>query len=348
MNCYDLVNSITTKDIIELMTKLGVDRYKETKDAIIFPTICHNIDSSEASLKLYYYKDNKLFYCYTEDGPMSIFRFMEIYYETRQIEYDWFEDIYSMIFSSSVYASGDQSKNNLQDLKEKYERRTVRELPAFNQGVLDVFVKLYPIEWLNDGITKEAMDKFNIKYSISQNKIVIPHYDAKGRLIGIRGRALNDWEVENFGKYMPMKIEQKWYSHPLSLNLYGLNITKENIKRYGICYLCESEKSVLQLENFSIPNCGVAVCGSNFNKYQLDILLKECSPKEIIICFDKEELPHQEEYFLKLKSIGEKYSNYTNFSFIYDTKNLLNLKDSPTDKGEAVFTELIKRRIKIK
>ena len=231
MNCYDLVNSITTKDIIELMTKLGVDRYKETKDAIIFPTICHNIDSSEASLKLYYYKDNKLFYCYTEDGPMSIFRFMEIYYETRQVEYDWFEDIYSMIFSSSVYTSGDQSKNGLQDLKEKYERRTVRELPDFNQGVLDVFVKYYPIEWLNDGITKEAMDKFNIKYSISQNKIVIPHYDAKGRLIGIRGRALNDWEVENFGKYMPMKIEQKWYSHPLSLNLYGLNITKENINK---------------------------------------------------------------------------------------------------------------------
>ena len=348
MSYYDLLKQITTKDVIELMTKLGADRYKETKDAVIFPTICHNIDSSEASLKLYYYKDNQLFYCYTEDGAMSIFRFMEIYYETRQIEYDWFEDIYSVIFSSSSYNPSKKTGSGFENLKEKYEKRKAQELPVFKDGVLDVFTKHYPVEWLNDGITKEAMDKFNILYSISQNKIIIPHYDVGGRLVGIRGRALNEWEVENFGKYMPIKIEQTWYSHPLSLNLYGLNQTKETIKKTGICYLFESEKSVLQLDNFSMPNCGVAVCGSNFNKYQLDILLKECSPREIVICFDNEELPYKEDYFHKLKNIAERYSNYTNFSFIYDKGKLLKLKDSPTDKGEAIFKELLKRRIKIR
>lgn len=40
---------------------------------------------------------------------------------------------------------------------------------------------------------------------------------------------------------MPVCIEGKWYSHPLSLNLYGLNITKENIKQTGIAYLFEAE-----------------------------------------------------------------------------------------------------------
>jgi hypothetical protein len=57
--------------------------------------------------------------------------------------------------------------------------------------VLDVFVKKYPVEWLRDGITTAAMDKFNILYSISQNKIVIPHYSVEGELVGVRGRALN-------------------------------------------------------------------------------------------------------------------------------------------------------------
>lgn len=54
-----------------------------------------------------------------------------------------------------------------------------------------------------------------------------------GNLVGIRGRALSEWEVENVGKYMPVQIEQKWYSHRLSLNLYGLNHTKVNIQNMG-------------------------------------------------------------------------------------------------------------------
>ena len=131
------------------------------------------------------------------------------------------------------------------------------------------------------------MDKFDIKYSISENKIIIPHYNVRGELVGIRGRALNKEEIENFGKYRPIKIENTLYSHPLSLNLYGLNYTKDNIKKNGYAFLFEAEKSLMQLDSFSMDNCGVAVCGSNFNKYQLQILLRSCYPKEIIICFDK-------------------------------------------------------------
>ena len=34
--------------------------------------------------------------------------------------------------------------------------------------------------------------------------------------------------------------------------------------------------------------------------------------------------------------------------FIYDMKNLLNLKDSPTDKGEEIFEQLLKERVIVK
>ena len=110
-----------------------------------------------------------------------------------------------------------------------------RELPTYEKGILDVFIKEYPADWEEEGISRKAMDKFNIRFSIGQNKIIIPHYNVRGGLVGIRGRALNQWEVENVGKYMPVQIEGKWYSHPLSLNLYGLDKNLENIKRYGIC-----------------------------------------------------------------------------------------------------------------
>lgn len=104
----------------------------------------------------------------------------------------------------------------------------------------------------------------------------------------------------------------------------------------------------MQLESFSRDNCGVAVCGSSFNKYQLNILLEHCQPKEIIICFDKEEKKGEDKYFYKLYNLCKKYSNYCNFSFIYDMKNLLNLKDSPTDKGEEIFEQLLKERVIVK
>lgn len=346
----DLINDLETEKVIQLMSKLGADKYIEKGNAIIFPTICHNTEVDNASMKLYYYTDNKFFYCYTECGPMSIFNLLKNYYDSRQYEYNWYEDILKVVEDCSSFSLIDNFEFfKPMRLKDKYgEKREQIRLTPIPKGILNVFSKEYPVEWLNDGITKTTMDKYNIMYSISQNKIIIPHYDIDDNLIGIRGRALNDWEVENIGKYMPVKIEGKWYNHRLSLNLYGLNKTLENIKRRKYVYLFESEKSVLQMESFKQDNCAVAVCGSSFNKYQLNLLLKYCFPKEIIICFDKEELPHEDKYFNKLWNIGKKYQNYCDFSFIYDREGLLDMKDSPSDKGEEIFEKLKNRRVHIK
>lgn len=348
INYDEIIDNLQDNAIIQLMTQLGVSNHIETDTHIIFPTICHNPHSEEASMKLYYYKNTHIFTCFTECGNMNIFQFLRHYYQTRGISYDWYEDIYSVVINCSVSKEFEGLVDNRITYGERYAGRVQRELPEFPKGVLDVFTKFYPTEWLNDGISKDAMDKFNILYSISQNKIIIPHYDINERLVGIRGRALNEYEVENYGKYMPVKLENTWYKHPLSLNLYGINKNWENVKENGVCFLFESEKSVLQLESFERPNCGLAVCGSAFNKYQMNLLLKHCRPKEIIICFDNEEKPNSSNYFDKLWGIGKKYSNYCNFSFIYDRKNLTNKKDSPTDKGEAIFEELLQKRVVIK
>ena len=279
---------------------------------------------------------------------MSIFSFLKHYYETRNFEYDWFQDIYNVVVNCSIKQDiGTFAIDTFEKKKEKYYYNNNFNFTTYPEGILDIFTKTYPIEWLQDNISKEAMDKYNILYSISQNKIIIPHYDVNNNLIGIRGRALNEEEADLFGKYMPVKIENKWYNHKLSLNLYGLNFNKNNIIKNGYVYLFESEKSVLQCESFG-NNCAVACCGSNFNKYQLKLLMRECHPKEIIICFDKEELPNEFKYFDKLYNICKKYSNYCNFSFVYDKENLLSLKDSPSDKGKEIFEKLVRKRVKVK
>ena len=350
MDYAEIISNLDTDSVIHLMTELGADRYDDRGDFVIFPTICHNLESSEASMKLYFYKKNKMFVCYTECGSMSIFKFLRTYYEERQIEYDWYQDIYEVVCNCSSFKQKEGFiKPVYKSLKERYSvTRKEVQLPEYSPNVLDCFIKHYPPEWLNEGISRLAMDKFNISYSISQNKIIIPHYDIDGRLVGIRGRALNEWEVENVGKYAPIRIENTWYKHPLSMNLYGLNVNRKNIRAHGLCFLFESEKAVMQMESFHLPNCSVAVCGSNFNKYQLNILMKTCAPHEIILCFDKEELPGEDKYFNKLWNICQKYKNYCNFSFIYDREGLLDLKDSPTDKGEETFIKLLGKRVIVK
>lgn len=347
INYQEIIEQLDDTKVKSLLESLDIP-YRDNGNFLVMPTVCHNDNIEEASWKLYYYKNTHVFNCYTECGAQSIFTFLKHYYECRNIDYDWHIDIYEKILGCSYFDEKIHYPDAYHSIKDDYEiKKERKQLPEIPNGILNVFTKYYPIEWLKDNITKDTMDKYNILYSPSQNKIIIPHYDIDGRLIGIRGRALNKWEIENVGKYMPVQIENKWYSHPLSLNLYGLDKTKENIKSTGIAILVEAEKSVLQAESFSIPNCCAAVCGSKLNKYALDILVCSCHPREVIIAFDQEEEPGEHKYFDKLYETCNKYKNYCNFSFIYDTNKLLKLKDSPTDRGEEIFRKLIDGRCKV-
>ena len=341
-----ITESLRDEDVFRLLSELGAEPI-DKGDFFLCKSVCHHDDPSEANYKLYYYKNTHIFNCYSEDGTMSIFKFLKLYYECRNIPYDWYQDILEVILKCSAREVAGAQTYKVR--RGDYEAKKVRkELPSYPEGILDCFIKQYPVEWLNDSISREAMDRYNIKYSISQNKIIIPHYDATGKLVGIRGRALNQYDIDTFGKYMPVQIEGKWYSHPLSLNLYGLNWNKENIKKYGICYIFEGEKGVLQVESFKMPNCAVASCGSNINKFQIDLLVRYCQPREIVVCYDREEINGETKYFNKLYEMCKKYVNYGNISFIYDREGLSKMKDSPSDNGEEIFKQLLKGRVRVK
>ena len=357
MNKIDLIElqkSLSDQDIITLVTELGADRYENKADCIIFPTICHNSDAAEASMKLYYYKNSHLFHCYTEcDHSFNIFTLFEAVYQLQGREYHFSEIIDNVVNKTNKTASSFTGQTKYRSVADKYRRKKrTKELEVFDEGVLSIFSKHYPVEWLAEGITRESMDKYNILYSISRNKIIIPHYDINGNLIGIRGRTLNKEEELMVGKYMPVEIEGKWYSSPLSMNLYGLNLSKEGIKKKRKVIIAEAEKSVLQYDRMFEDNICVATCGSSINKSQIDLLIKNFNLDEIILAFDKEYENYCDEegrkYFAKLEKLCKKYSNYCNFSFIFDKKDLLKKKDSPLDRGKNIFLELYNDRILVR
>ena len=218
---------------------------------------------------------------------------------------------------------------------------------TYDSKVLACFQDVYPIEWINDGITISSMQKFNIKFNIPDNQIIIPHYNIDFQLIGIRVRNLDEYRIENAGKYMPARIEGKFYTHPLMYNLYGLNFNKEAIRKTGVALIAESEKSVLIGDGwFGNSNCVVATCGNKFNKFLIRQLVK-LGARDIIVCYDRmnDDKLTDQSYFNKLYSMCARYKDYANFSFIFDRDKILKYKAAPFDNGYDVFNKLMQRRV---
>ena len=215
-----------------------------------------------------------------------------------------------------------------------------------------MFKEAYHQSWINEGISIETMSKYGIKYYIKDDKIVIPHYDINNNLVGIRGRALKEDDVLAGKKYMPLMIEKKLYNHPLALNLFGLNHTKEAIKRIKKIIIFEAEKSVQQCDTyFKEDNFSIATCNMSISKWQRDMILS-LNPKEVFIAFDKQfsDPNTKEAYDFAEKLLKQAYpfTPYATTYVIWDDMGILPYKASPSDMGKEILLELMKNKYKIK
>lgn len=300
-------------------------------------------------MKLYYYKKNKKFHCYTDCGDnFNILTLFKRRYELLGKEYNFFKDIVLVISNNQTIINKKQPSTYYQSDFDNFSKKETKvSLSPINSSFLNVFTYYPTSEWLSDGISEEMMQIYDIKYSIDENKIIIPHYDFNGNLIGIRGRALNEEDIV-MGKYMPVQIEGKILAHPLGYNVYGLNLVKNNIAKIGMAIVAEGEKSCLQYGTMfgQENNICVAVCGNSFGAYQKELIL-QAGANKILIAFDKtgESWKEREEYYKKLYSLCKRYNNKCQMGFIWDTKNLLKLKESPFDEGKETFLKLYKGAI---
>ena len=354
----DIIDSITLYDVKNFLESLGVEQISvnEEKQYLVCPTICHNPLHEAESMKLYWYQNNKIFRCYTEcNEAMSIF---QLYQKYMALNYHYVskleaEDYVKKCLKHLIIISNRETNNNKIDINKYKFTTNIPLLDEYPKEILSYFTNYYHPRWLKDGITKQAMDDFNIKFSLSQNKIIIPHLDINGRLIGIRGRAFNEEEIEFCGKYRPIQIGNIIYSHPLQFNLYGIYEHKNGIKTRRSAIIAEAEKSVLLDHGYygELSNT-VACCGSTFNKYHISLLTDILGANEIIIALDKEYTDWRTEkarkYKEKIERMCRKYTNQANFSYIWDYDNVLQEKDSPFDRGKEIFEYLYKTRVRVR
>lgn len=352
------------EDIIKLCCYLqGSDEYlRDAYGNPIFSTVLDHPESSSGSLKEYYYTQTKLFRCYTRGETYDVFEMVR-----RAKGLDTFKEAYDFVvdfFKLSDFFIDDSTEEELTDdwdifqkIKD-YTREVSLEPPVIKsipENLLEYFYPLAaPREWIREGISPEIMRYFNIRVDSALHKIIIPHRDINGNLIGIRGRTYDPKELDEGKKYMPVFIEGDMYNHPLGKNLFGLYENQETIRKIKKVCVFEAEKSVLQIGSiFGIHNnWSVAVCGSNISEDQIKLILS-LDVEEVIVAFDADYVGTKGEedviaYEQKLLKTVAPLIPYVNVSIIMDYQHLLpERKMSPSDYGGETFEKLYHQRIRL-
>lgn len=360
----EIRDALTEDNMMELFQEFGGDPIL-TPFGIISATICHN-KPGEGSHKLYWYKNTGLCRCYTGcDEP--IFDIFELCIKVNQIQYNKEIDLNDAVrwVAAKFGFSGREEDAPVEDRIQDWERiadyQRIKDIEVNTNNIIilkeydDVILDRFNYEvkiknWIDEGISEEVLHANRIGYYPGGSQITIPHYDCGGRLVGIRGRTLIKEEGERYGKYRPLKVNGQLYNHPLGMNLYHLNVVKDNIKKMGKAIVFEGEKSALKWQSYVDNSVDVAVacCGSNLSAYQVQ-LLTQAGAKEIVVAFDRqfEEIGDKEFLHLKknLLKLNEKYKKDVQISFIFDKNKITGYKDSPIDKDLNTFMKLYKERI---
>lgn len=355
LSARELKEKLTVKQIMILMEDIGADALEgRNQNEIMFRTVCHGGNSH----KLYFYKDSKNFHCYTNCGSLDI---LQILQNALGITLPKAIEYISMRFGLGLtfdvgFGQQTECENEDWSILSSFKYRAtkeeeVQEIKVLDENLLNHFYKMAHRSFLDDGISIRTMSKFGIMYDIYDNRIIIPHRNENGELIAIRCRNLEESLVNTGRKYMPIILNNKLLSAPTSHYFYGLHLNKENIKKFKKVVLLESEKAVMQLDTmYPNTNISLALSSSNLSIFQIR-MLKELGVEEVIVGLDKEfEVLGSQEELLYQNRIKKtilnrlKQEGFT-VSVLWDNFNLLDRKDSPTDKGIEVFDKLMINRI---
>ena len=348
-NISELREQLTGADIKRILAEYQVYPFTENNAYIVFPTCCHNLN--DGSPKLYYYFKNSMFVCYTHCGSFDIFDLIIKLEKLRNNNIT----LRQAIQRAGLEVDSMPEENLIQDVKkaEQYLNRIQKIavphaeiLKEINNNVLNKYSNDVSLlePWINEGMKIEALKRFNILYDKEEVAIVIPHRDINGKIIGIRGRFM---EENAPNKYMPLTYMGNYMAHPLRENLYGIYENLEVLKEKKIAFIFESEKSVILFESYfgQSQNFSVATCGNKISNEQIE-LLKRIGINEVVLCYDKDYDNYNDMLVIQGKyiNIGKKLMNFFKTSIIMDYSNLLNYKDSPIDQGGEIFKELYKYR----
>lgn len=208
-------------------------------------------------------------------------------------------------------------------------------LKTYDESVLSQYKCCGNLRFLRDGISLDAQRFWNIRFSVADNRIIIPIRNEYGSIVGAKGRLNGDPDGDE-PKYMytiPVAMSQLLYGYSENYQyLYGNDII-----------VVESEKSVMQAWDFGVRN--IVALGSNSLSEKQTKLLLQLQPKRIVIAMD-EGLP-----FEQTQRNADMIKNFGGILapeiWYWDADQDLDIgaKSSPTDMGKEKFDEIISEQL---
>lgn len=188
--------------------------------------------------------------------------------------------------------------------------------------------------WIDEGISKESLERFGVKYDSFSDRIVYPIRNINGEIVNVGGRTLDpDYKERKLRKYT------YFYEWGGSMDIiYGLYENMEDILQRREVILFEGAKSVLIASTWGVNNTA-CILTSHLNENQMKVLAKlGC---RCVFALDKEVDVRKDKNIRRL-------SRYVDVEYLWDKDGLLSDKDSPVDKGREAFEKAYGNKQKLK
>lgn len=218
---------------------------------------------------------------------------------------------------------------------------TDKPLKPISEKILDYYMNAGNVLFLDDGISLETQNEWEIKFDPQTNSVCIPIRDELGNLIAVKARRFKytsstPLEQRRFPDELQEDESKYFFLEPgaKSQVLYGLYKNSKAIQKQGIVYVGESEKFALQL--YDMGYFGVSIGGSKVSKRQIEMLTR--LGVKICFCFDKDITESD------LDEIAKGFIEGVPIYAIIDRNNILDEKESPSDNPQK-WTQLIKNNV---
>lgn len=336
---------IDNNRVIALLDSLDVPVAKIVSDHIEFYSICHHPnDFMQHKPKLWFYKESKSFHCWSCGGHWDVFGFIQ---QVLSMEFMQAVEYVCRICGIKAEDIKNATTDNWRYLKKFLPnvQDDCESLPVYDDKILDCLKPYYPESWLDEGISKDVMDEFGIKWYNRTQQIVIPVRGIDGNLVGVHCRNTRKNLIERGLKYTPMKtLDKTEYKFPTGEVLYGLYEQQEDVRKSHTVALFEAPKSTLLSKSMGITIPCLGMFGWNLNKRRRDVLVKEFGVKYVVVCLDKQYHAVNDDEFKiwvkQVKKIIALFKPYAEVSVVWDKENSLEYKSAPVDAGKEVWEKL--------
>ena len=350
-----LKRALTLAHYDMIIQRLGIPIFSKSNSEWRLYTGDKNVNPLEGSPKLIFYPDSHIFMGYTAGRSYDIISLVQTRLSLLKQPCSFLDACQFILDTTNINPdsiSRVKKEGHVYDWSnlERFikVRKYGNQLSEYNRNIIDTLPPLYPQAWIDEGISEETMDKYQIRYYERCNQTVIPCFDDEARLVGVRVRNWDKDKVEQ-AKYMPLvTLDGQCYKFNTNQVFYGINYNKPEIERTGKVIIVESEKAVMKLDTYmGRHNIALGMYGSNLGIQRRNQLLK-MGVNTVSYVVDNDFIGQDDEFFEqwreKIRHFIKLWDGFCRVEIVWDNLGLLGPKENATDRTKEVWEQLWENR----